>query len=129
MEVVRVARATKRAEGEAGSTEAQSPNRDIGRWIVWGTGEPVDIVGAQAASGVAMEMAAENDRFWARRPDRWAVTVDGEESAVESLVAELPGALGFAPYLAAGRSEDVPPEPMKGTLRSDVAPRRKAEPR
>ena len=122
-------RSAKRAGSERGSVEARSPNADVGRWIVWGTGEPPVVDGAQPGPDVAMEMAREHDPAWWDHADRWVVIVDGEESRADELVAELPEARGFAPYLAAGRDEELPTTPMRGTLRSDVAPRRKAEPR
>lgn len=122
-------RSAKRAGSERGSVEARSPNADVGRWIIWGTGEAPEIQDARPGPDVAMEMARESDPRWWDRPDRWIVIVDGGESRADELVADLPEARGYAPYLAAGRDEEAPDAPMRGTLRSDVAPRRKAEPR
>lgn len=99
------------------------------RWVVWGVGQPPDIEGAEPASDVAMRMAAEKDPRWARRADRWAVIVLGTESEVDTLVSDTAEAAGYTEFLTPGRDEEMPSEPMKGTLRSDVAPRRKAEPR
>ena len=124
-----MARSANRSGGEGGSVEAQSTNADIGRWIVWGTGEAPALEGTEPGPDVAMEMARESDPAWWDRPDRWVVIVDGEESRADELAADTPEARGYAPYLAAGREEEMPSEPMRGTLRSDVAPRRKAEPR
>lgn len=99
------------------------------RWVVWGVGQPPDIPEAQVASDLAMRMAAEKDARWARRADRWAVVLLGTESEIDALVSGTDEAAGYTEFLAAGREEEMPSEPMKGTLRSDVAPRRKAEPR
>jgi hypothetical protein len=101
---------------------------EIQRWVLWGDGEPPeDLSGAETGTDIARHVAQAHDPDWAVRTGGWVLTITADDSAVDELLVSQPHILGAAPYLAAGKTEEVPDKPMRGTLRSDVGPRRKAD--
>jgi hypothetical protein len=94
------------------------------RWVVWGDGDrfPDAPFAYGAANDVAEGIVRSSEDVWRRG---WLAIVEAEESVIDEWATEH-GAR-FAPYLVGGKTEEAAAAPMSGTLRSDVAPRRKAD--
>ncbi|MCA1830056.1 MAG: hypothetical protein LC663_00870 [Actinobacteria bacterium] len=75
----------------------------VREWIVWGVGTapPSEIEEARAANDVA--------------------------TMIDDLSHSHGGIWGYAAYLVEGKNDEVPARYMRGTLRSDVGPRRKVD--
>ena len=100
------------------------------KWVVWGVGpEAPSIIGGEPANDIAEGIAQAADPEWSTfgRDERWVVTVTGEEADIEERLQESGSTRGHAPYLAPGKSEEMQDGYMRGTLRGDVAPRRKVD--
>jgi hypothetical protein len=103
----------------------------VREWVLWGVGTapPGDVTHEQPANDVALMLARGHDPEWFDTDARyrWAIIIRGDESDVDALGHEHGGVWGYAPYLAEGKSEQMPARYMWGTLRSDVGPRRKVD--
>ncbi|HVL32855.1 MAG TPA: hypothetical protein VM600_04665 [Actinomycetota bacterium] len=109
---------------------AADPGIDETRqWVVWGGSNiPEEIMFDGVGNDIAEGIARAQDPQWAERDDRWVVVLRASESDVDALAADRAAVFGYAPYLVDGLPEEVPDDGyMEGTLRSDVAPRRKVE--
>lgn len=98
------------------------------QWVAWGVGqEPPSVLEGEPGNDIAAGIASAADGDWAAMgpAERWVVTMTGDEATVEELLADCGSALGHAPYLAPGKTEEMPDSYMAGRLRNDVAPRRK----
>jgi hypothetical protein len=98
-------------------------------WVVWGVGpEAPSFLGGEPGNDIAEAIACNEDPAWTAlgEHEKWVVTITGDEAGVLELLAESGSDMGYAPYLAPGKSEEMPDDYMKGRLRGDVAPRRKA---
>jgi hypothetical protein len=95
---------------------------DSRRWVVWGDGDrfPDAPFAYGVANDVAEGIARASGGTW-----QWLAFVDAAESIIDEWAAET-GAR-YAPYLVDGKNEEAAAAPMSGTLRSDVAPRRKVD--
>jgi hypothetical protein len=113
-----------------GTVAAANELENYRQWVAWGVGQDApSILEGEPANDVATGIASAADPEWAGMDpaERWAVTMTGEEADVEELLADCGSAMGHAPYLAPGKTEEVPDSYMSGTLRGDVAPRRKVD--
>ncbi|MFN2614719.1 MAG: hypothetical protein ABR552_07900 [Actinomycetota bacterium] len=103
----------------------------VREWIVWGVGTapPSEIEEARAANDVATMIAKGHDPEWFDTDAgyRWAILVRGVESDIDDLSHSHGGIWGYAAYLVEGKNDEVPARYMRGTLRSDVGPRRKVD--
>lgn len=123
------ARAVRSWQGTVASANDLENDRE---WVVWGVGrEAPSVMGGEPGNDIAEAIAKSSDSRWAAMglAERWVIRVAGEESVVEDLLEESGSALGHAPYLAPGKHEEVSDARMRGTLRGDVAPRRKVDQR
>lgn len=113
-----------------GTVAAANDLKNSGEWIAWGVGqEAPSILGGEPANDIAEAIVRVEDPEWwdMDEHERWVIRMRGEESAVEDLLADCGSARGHAPYLAPGKREEMPDGYMTGTLRGDVAPRRKVD--
>jgi hypothetical protein len=94
------------------------------RWVVWGEGDrfPDAPFAYGAANDIAEGIARARQSGWERG---WLAIVDADEATMDEWAAET-GAR-YAPYLIDGKNEEAAAAPMSGTLRGDVAPRRKVD--
>lgn len=106
---------------------------DVARdWVVWGVGAapPEEMPDAGGANDVAQMVARGNDPEWFETDEayRWVITIRAYESDIDAVARDHPDSVwGYAPYLAEGKPEEMPATYMRGTLRNDVAPRRKVD--
>jgi hypothetical protein len=120
------AHGTQRWTGDTpGGAEVAEPSR----WVVWGTGAPLEGEGLALASDddIAQGIARGVDPEWEREEKRWVVIATADESSIDALVGEERRIRGYAAYLVEGKGDEMPASPMRGTLRSDVGPRRKVD--
>lgn len=99
------------------------------RWVMWGVGKPIEGEGFALASDddIAQGIARGADPEWEREDDGWVVVATGDESSIDALVRDDRRIRGYASHLVEGKAEEMPARPMRGTLRSDVGPRRKVD--
>ncbi|HEX2053549.1 MAG TPA: hypothetical protein VHJ78_07500 [Actinomycetota bacterium] len=113
-------------------TVAASNELDSRReWVVWGVGpEAPSVLGGTPGNDIAEGIARAADEEWAAMgaQEKWIVTLTAGETDLEEILADSGSTRGHAPYLAPGKSEEMPEDGlMEGTLRNDVAPRRKVD--
>jgi hypothetical protein len=101
----------------------------VRRFVVWGTGTGFSDApfAVDASNDIAEGIVRGIDHMWSEERDRWCAIVEADENEVDEWARTNPAVHGYTPYLAPGLDVDLPNEPMRGTLRSDVAPRRKVE--
>ena len=80
-------------------------------WVVWGVGpEAPSFLGGEPANEIAEAIARAEDTAWTAmvREEKWVVTMTGDEADVLELLVESGSDMGYAPYLAPGKSEEMP---------------------
>ena len=79
-------------------------------WVVWGVGpEAPSFLGGEPGNDIAEAIARKEDPAWTElgEHEKWAVTLTGDEAGVLELLVESGSDMGYAPYLAPGKSEDA----------------------
>jgi hypothetical protein len=113
-----------------GTVAAANEILSLRRWVAWGVGpEGPSILGGEPANDIALAIALTEDPEWGAMGDgeRWVVMIAGAEADVLELLEEARSSRGVAPYLAPGKTDELPDSYMEGRLRDDVAPRRKVD--
>lgn len=113
------------AQNEERRWVGDQPVRDppARRWVVWGTGArfPRAPFAYGVGNDVAEGIVRTSDPDWL---PGWLAIVEADEQTIDEWSIDSGGR--YAPYLINGKTEEVA-GPMSGTLRSDVAPRRKVD--